>query len=131
MGFSVAAAATALGARVIEKHFILDRSIGGPDASFSMTPDEFKTMVETVREVEKSLGTVSYEMTDKKQKNREFCRSLFVAKDVKAGDIVTKENVRSVRPGFGMAPKYLENYIGKSFAKDVKAGQPFDVTLVD
>lgn len=110
------------GATMIEKHFIMDRGIGGPDASFSMNEEEFIRMVKDVRMAEASLGSVSYELTDKMRAGREFCRSLYVAKDMKAGDVITEENVRSVRPGFGLHPKYLKYVLGKKVARDIQCG---------
>lgn len=105
MGSTVPVVATALGAKIIEKHFILDRSIGGPDASFSMNEAEFTAMVKAVREAEKAVGQVSYELAEKQRKGRDFSRSLYVVKDIKKGEVITKENVWSIRPGFGMHPK--------------------------
>ena len=107
MGIEGPVVATALGATVIEKHFILDKSIGGPDAHFSLDEKEFTEMVNAVRKAEEMMGVVDYKMTEKKKKSRQFSRSLFIVKNVKAGDKVTCENVRSIRPGFGMHPKYL------------------------
>jgi len=121
---SVAVAAVALGARIIEKHFILDRSLGGPDAAFSLEPAEFKAMVQATREVEKALGEISYELSLRQKKAREFSRSLFVVKDVKAGEEVTEENVRSIRPGYGLHPRYLKEVLGKRFRKDLPKGTP-------
>ena len=106
LGIESPIVATALGATVIEKHFILDKSIGGPDAHFSLDEKEFTEMVTSVRKAEQMKGNVDYEMTNKKKKSRQFSRSLFVVKDVKAGDEITKDNVRSIRPGYGMHPKY-------------------------
>ncbi len=128
---SVAVAAVALGARIVEKHFILDRSLGGPDASFSLEPKEFKAMVQAIREVEKALGKISYELSERQKKAREFSRSLFVVKDVKAGELVTDENVRSIRPGYGLHPRYLKEVLGKRFRKDVPQGTPLDWNLLD
>lgn len=125
MGSTVPIAAVALGARIIEKHFILDRAIGGPDSSFSMDKDEFKAMVQGVREVEKALGEINYELSEKVKNNRKFARSLFVTKDISAGDVVTNDNVRSIRPGDGLSPKYLPDIIGKKVVCDLKAGTPF------
>jgi pseudaminic acid synthase len=122
--------AVALGAEVVEKHFIIDRSIGGPDSAFSMEASEFKLMVEKIREVEKSLGMVSYPTDPSMIKGREYCRSLYVAKDVKEGEVVTKQNVRSVRPGFGLHPKYLPELLGKRFVKDCLKGERMDWTLI-
>lgn len=122
MGSDVAIAAVALGASMIEKHFILDRTIGGPDAAFSMQQDEFASMVQSVRNVEKALGSVAYKTNPATIKGREFSRSLYVAEDMKAGDITTEQNVRSVRPGFGLAPKYLPEILGKRVNRDLKKG---------
>ena len=129
-GDEVAVAAAAMGASVIEKHFILDKEIGGPDASFSMTPDEFEAMIGKVRLVEKILGEVSYELTEKKKDSRKYARSLFVVKDVKAGDVVTEENVRSIRPAAGMPPKEFDNCLGKKFCTDVTAGTPLTKEVI-
>ncbi len=114
--------ATTLGATVIEKHFILDRSIGGPDASFSLDEKEFKAMVDAVRATEKSLGIVDYSLSDKAKKSREFSRSLYVVKDMVAGDIITEENVRSIRPGFGLHPKYYNDILGKQVNTTINRG---------
>ncbi len=124
MSLSAPIAAVALGARVIEKHFILDRAMGGADSAFSLEPSEFRLMVDAVRDTEKLMGKVTYELSDKSLKSREFSRSLFIAKDVKAGELITSENVRSVRPGFGLAPKYLNDILGKSFRTDSIKGTP-------
>lgn len=121
-GSDVAIAAVALGAAMVEKHFILDRSIGGPDAAFSMQQDEFASMVQSIRNVEKALGTVAYKTDPSAIKGREFSRSLYVAEDMKAGDIITEQNVRSVRPGYGLAPKYLPEILGKRVNRDLKKG---------
>lgn len=130
MGASVPMTAVALGAEVVEKHFIIDRSIGGPDSAFSMESHEFKSMVESIRQVEKALGEVKYPTDPAKIKGREYCRSLYVAEDVKAGDVVTEQNVRSVRPGYGLHPKYLTELIGKRFIKDCAVGERMNWTLV-
>jgi pseudaminic acid synthase len=130
MGASSAIAATALGATVIEKHFTLNRSQGGPDSSFSMEPAEFKGMVESIREVEKALGKISYELTGKAVGSKVFARSLFVVEDVKAGESVTEKNIRSIRPGYGVHPKYLKQILDKQFSQDVKRGTPLDWDLI-
>lgn len=130
LGISVPLAAVALGAKIIEKHFILDRNLGGPDAAFSLEPQEFKAMVEAVREVEKALGGVSYELTDKMKKSREFSRSLFIVKDVKEGEVFSEINIRSIRPGFGLHPKYLNDVLGKRAAKSVTKGTPLNWHLI-
>ena len=124
MGSLVATTAVAMGAKVIEKHFIIDRNIGGPDSSFSMTPDEFKEMVDNIRNVEKIIGTVSYEITEKKKNSFKFKRSLFVSKDIKQGEIITEENIKSVRPSDGISPKYYYQVLGRKVNKDLKFGTP-------
>ena len=131
LGISAPIASVALGAKIIEKHFILDRKMGGPDAAFSMEPDEFRSMVDAVREVEKALGTVNYVLTEKTKKSREFSRSLFVVEDVKAGESLTEENVRSIRPGFGLHPRYYRQIIDKKARTDIKRGTPLDWGLIE
>ena len=130
MGYDVAVAAVALGATLIEKHFILDRSIGGPDAAFSMEIGEFAAMVKSIRNVEKAIGEVVYPTDPSKIKGREFCRSLYMAEDVKKGDVITEKNVRSVRPGYGLHPKYLSAVFGKEFVKDYTMGERFTLDMV-
>jgi len=130
LGISAPIASVALGAKIIEKHFILDRKMGGPDAAFSMEPDEFRSMVEAVREVEKALGTVNYDLTEKTKKSREFSRSLFVAKDIKAGETFTEKNIRSIRPGFGIHPRYFNKIIGKKAINEIKKGTPLNWDLI-
>lgn len=130
MGSTVPMAAVALGAEVIEKHFIIDRSIGGPDAEFSMEAAEFKSMVDGIRMVERALGEVTYPTNPDQIKGRTACRSLYVAEDVKAGDEVTEKNVRSVRPGYGLHPKYLPEVLGKRFAQDYSKGERFSLEMV-
>ena len=131
MGSVVPMAAVALGAEVVEKHFIIDRSIGGPDSAFSMNADEFSQMVKNVRQVEKSLGSVCYPTDISKIKGREFSRSLYVAEDVKSGDFVTEKNVRSVRPGFGLHPKYLPEIIGRKFNRDMHIGDRMSWDVIE
>ncbi len=114
--------AVALGATLVEKHLILDRSMGGPDSGFSMQPDEFKAMVESIREVEQVLGRVDYPENTSQIAGRSGCRSLYIAEDMKAGDVITEQNVRSVRPGYGLAPKYLPEILGKRVNRDLKKG---------
>ena len=130
MGSTVPMAAVALGADVVEKHFIIDRSIGGPDADFSMEAEEFKAMVENIRNVELALGDVKYPTDPAQIKGRTACRSLYVAEDVKAGELVTEKNVRSVRPGYGLHPKYLPQVLGKRFVKDLARGERFTLDMV-
>ncbi len=130
MGYDVAVAAVALGATLVEKHFIMDRSIGGPDAAFSMEKDELAAMVKAIRNVEKALGEVVYPTDPTKIKGREFSRSLYVAKDIKAGEKFTEENVRSVRPGFGLHPKYLPEVLGKIAVRDLEMGERFSMDMI-
>ena len=118
--------AVTLGAKVIEKHFILDKSIGGPDAEFSMDKLEFSNMVQAIRDAEKTLGKVDYSMTEKKKKSRQFSRSLYVSEDIKKGEVFTEKNIRSVRPGYGMHPKHLKNILGKVSKKDYEFGERFN-----
>lgn len=124
MGATVPIVATVFGAKIIEKHFILDRSIGGPDASFSMNEQEFTAMVKSVREAEKAIGVVDYELTEKQLKGRDFSRSLYIAEDVKKGEMLTEANLRSVRPGFGLSPKYYQELLGQVVNQDLEKGTP-------
>ncbi len=128
---SVPITSVALGAKIIEKHLTLNRSLGGSDAAFSLEPEEFKEMVKSVREVEKALGEVSYELTERMKKSREFSRSLFVIKDMKAGEIFTEENVRSIRPAYGLHPKHWKNILGKRARQDIKKGTPLGWNLIE
>lgn len=130
IGHEVAAIAAAMQASMIEKHFIMDHSIGGPDASFSMDKEEFREMVSSIRKTEQIIGQASYELDEDKKKTREFARSLFVTADVKAGDAITKENVRSIRPGYGISPKYIHEIMGRKFAVDAEKGTPFHWDLL-
>lgn len=130
MGSVVPIVATALGAKIIEKHFILDRSIGGPDASFSMNEEEFTQMVNSIRSAEKAIGNIDYDLTDKQKKGKDFSRSLYIVSDVKAGDVITDENVRSIRPGFGLHPRFLKGIKGKVFLKDYEKGTRMSMKYV-
>jgi pseudaminic acid synthase len=130
MGNTVPIVATAMGAKIIEKHFILDRSIGGADASFSMTETEFTSMVRAVREAESAIGVVDYTLTEKQLKGRDFCRSLYVVEEIKAGDIITENNVRSIRPGFGMHPKFYKEILGKKVLREMEKGMPLKWNMI-
>jgi N-acetylneuraminate synthase/pseudaminic acid synthase len=130
-GSTVAVAAAAMGARMIEKHLTLKRADGGPDAAFSMEPEEFAEMVSNIRKIEKAVGKVTYDLTEKQIREREHSRSLFIAKDMKAGDVFTAENLRSVRPGCGLHTKYYEELLGKKIRVDAKLGTPMSFELVD
>lgn len=124
LGNLVPALSVAMGAKVIEKHFILDKKLGGPDASFSLEPREFKEMVQAIRLAEDALGDINYSMNEKKQKSRELSRSLFIVKDIKKGEIFSADNVRSIRPGYGLSPKYLDQVMGKAANQDLARGTP-------
>lgn len=126
MGSAVAVASVALGAKMVEKHLTLSRADGGPDAVFSMEPAEFKRMVDEIRIVEKALGKVTYELTDQQKRSREDGRSLFAVKDIKEGETFTEENVRSIRPAFGMHPMYYERILGQKAKSDIAKGTPMD-----
>ncbi len=120
LGITASIVATTLGAKVIEKHFILDKSIGGADAKFSLDKEEFSHMVKAVRDTEKLLGRVDYSMSEKKRKSRALARSLYVAKDIKKGEKFSEENIRSVRPGYGLHPRYLKDILGKKASRDLE-----------
>ncbi|MBM7615380.1 pseudaminic acid synthase [Alkaliphilus hydrothermalis] len=130
MGSTVPLGAVALGATLIEKHVIIDRSIGGPDATFSMEIQEFKQMVEEIRNLEKALGRVNYDLSEKSINSRNFSRSLFFSADIQEGELITGKNMRSVRPGHGLHPKYYDEIIGKVATKDIKKGTPVKWELV-
>ena len=120
LGIEVPIAAVALGARVIEKHITLDRALGGPDASFSLEPLEFKAMVNAVRNVEAALGSGTLELSDRMLQKRKVARSLFVVQDLKHGDVLTEANVRSIRPGYGLHPRHLKDVLGRRIRRDVR-----------
>ncbi len=122
LGIVAPVVAVTQGAKIIEKHFILEKSIGGPDASFSLDEKEFRKMVEAVRESELAIGKIDYSLSEKQKSARNYSRSLYVSEDVKKGDIVTESNIKSVRPGYGMHPKHLQNILGKIFTKDCRIG---------
>lgn len=124
MGIVAPVVAVSLGAKVIEKHFIMDKSIGGPDASFSLDENEFTEMVNAVRQAKQVLGYVNYELTEKAKASKKFARSLFVVKDIKAGEKFTDDNVRSIRPGFGGHPENIRKILGKESEADILAGTP-------
>ncbi len=123
MGATVPIVATVMGAKIIEKHFILDRSIGGPDASFSMNEEEFTNMVKSIREAELAIGIVDYSLTEKQAKGKDFSRSLYVVEDIKEGGNITEKNIRSIRPGFGLHPKYYHQIMGKTVNKSLEKGE--------
>lgn len=130
LGLTAPVVATCFGAKIIEKHFILDRSIGGPDASFSMNESEFTEMVKAVREAEKAIGVVDYNLTEKQSKGKDFSRSLYVVEDIKAGELITEKNVRSIRPGFGMHPKDFSQCINKVATQNASKGDRFHFGII-
>ena len=130
LGIVAPIVATSLGAKVIEKHFILDRSIGGLDSKFSLDKHEFHQMITSIRNAEKLLGKIDYSMTESKRKNRTSSRSLYVAENVKKGELFTDKNVRSIRPGYGIHPKYLKDIIGKKSKYDLVKGTPFELDFL-
>jgi len=124
MGITAPIVAVTLGACLIEKHFILDRGMGGPDSSFSLEPSEFKAMVDAVRIAEKAVGRISYEVTPKQEAGLAFRRSLFVVKDMNAGDTFSTENTRSIRPSNGLHTRHYEEILGKAATREIKCGEP-------
>ncbi len=131
MGSVIAQAAVAMGAKVIEKHLTLRRADGGVDSAFSMEPEEFRQMRDNIRTIEAALGSGEYRLTKKQQTERGRARSLFIAADMKAGDVFTPDNVRSVRPGDGLAPEYYEEILGKRITKDAVLGTPLSWDLIE
>ncbi len=130
LGTAVSVASVALGASIIEKHFTLRRFDGGPDAAFSLEPEEMKKLVQDVREVEKAIGRVQYGAGKRESENIVFRRSLFVVKDIKVGEKFTRNNVRCIRPGYGLAPKLLPDIFGKRAAADIERGTPLSQKLI-
>lgn len=130
MGIAASVAAVALGACIIEKHLTLSRSLPGPDSAFSLEPHEFKSMVEAVRTVEKALGKVDFSARGKQESSKSFRRSLFAVEDIRQGAQFNTSNVRSIRPGYGLHPRYLPVLLGKRAARDIKKGTPLDWKLV-
>lgn len=131
MGITVPVVATCFGARIIEKHFILNKSIGGPDASFSLDESEFTQMVQAVRDAELAMGKVDYSLSEKQKKSRDFSRSLYVIEDIEAGELLTSENVRSIRPGYGLHPKFLNSVLGKKSTRRLARGTALDLKDVE
>ena len=122
MGWIAPVVAVCFGARIIEKHFIIDRDIGGPDASFSLNENEFTEMVQSVRSAEKAIGSIDYNLTVKMKKSREFCRSLYVVDYIHKGETVTAKNIRSIRPGHGLHPKFYSQILGLKVTRDLNPG---------
>ncbi len=131
MGHAVAIGSVALGAKIVEKHLTLRRADGGVDSKFSMEPEEFKLMVDSIRSIEKALGEVTYDLTEKQRNSREHSRSLFVVEDIKKGEAFTEKNIKSIRPGFGLESKYINDIIDRKASKDIKKGTPMSFDLIE
>lgn len=131
LGDIVATSSVVFGAKVIEKHFILDRKMGGPDAEFSMEPAEFASLVNRVHTVEKIIGSNKYELSSKNENSRRFMRSLYVVADMEKGDVITEDNVASIRPGFGLHPKFYKQILGKRINRNVEKGTRFNLDFVE
>lgn len=130
MGSVGAVTAVALGASIIEKHFCLDRAMENPDSVFSMNPEEFSSMVKDIRQAQRAIGVVSYGPTEQEASNIVFRRSVFCVKDIKKGEEITTENIRIIRPGYGMEPKYYEEVLGQRALRDIKRGTPMELSMV-
>ena len=131
LGIGAAVASVALGADVIEKHFTLSRAEGGVDSAFALEPHEMAQLVRECETAARALGRVSYTMQTQEKKSLQFRRSLYIAEDMKAGDVLTEENMRRIRPGFGLAPKYYDALLGRKVKRDVKRGTPLAWDLVE
>ncbi len=130
LGITIPIAAVALGACIVEKHFTLSRTNPGPDSSFSLEPHEFRTMVDSIHEIEKALGTVNYSMTEHEKASWVFRRSLFVVEDIAEGEMFTEKNIRSIRPGYGLPPKYFHEILGKKAKENICRGTPLHRDLI-
>ncbi len=130
MGSVGAVTAVTLGAKIIEKHFCLSRDVENPDSSFSMEPAEFKQMVQDIRQAEKAIGKVSYGTSEQETNNKIFRRSVFCVKDIKKGEVLTEENIRIIRPGYGMEPKFYPSVLGQKALCDIKRGEPVKLDMV-
>lgn len=130
MGSVGAVTAVAMGGKIIEKHFCLDRAIENPDSSFSMNPEEFAQMVKDVRQAEKAIGRVSYGATEQEKNSMVFRRSIFCVKDIEPGEVLTEENIRVIRPGYGMAPKYYEEILGQNALQKIERGTPIEHRMI-
>jgi pseudaminic acid synthase len=130
LDLAVPVAAVALGACIVEKHFTLSRAVASPDSAFSLEPHEFRTMVQAVRTAEEALGSIRYGSGAEEEESRVFRRSLFVVRDVRASEVLTQDNVRSIRPGYGLHPRYMEEVIGRLATRDIKRGTPLSWDLL-
>lgn len=127
-GVGVAIASVAQGASIIEKHFCLDRSLGGVDSSFSLEPSEFRLLVEESRKAHSAIGQVQYDLVHNEEKSRIFRRSIYIVEDMKAGEVLNEKNIRIIRPGFGLQPKYFEHVLGQRINRDIERGTPLQLT---
>ena len=130
LGVEIPIAAVSLGACIVEKHFTLSRNVPGPDSAFSLEPHEFKTMVNAIRKTEKALGDISYDLTKNEKQSINFRKSLFAVRDIKNGECITKENVRNIRPGYGIHTRYFEKIIGSKARVEIKRGEPITWELL-
>ncbi len=131
MGIGVSIASVALGATVIEKHFTLDRNEGGVDSAFSMEPEEMKLLVGESEIAAKSIGKIHYGISEKERSSLRFRRTLYVTKDIKAGEVLSVDNMRAIRPGLGLSPKYFDVLLGKKVKRDLKKGTPVNWDLIE
>ena len=131
LGITSPILAVGFGAKIIEKHFILDKSIGGPDSSFSLDQKEFSKMVKSVREAELAIGQIDYGLNERQKKSRNFSRSLYVCKKIAKGDTFTKENIKSIRPGFSLHPKYYSKILGKRSKKNLSFGDRISFDFIE
>jgi pseudaminic acid synthase len=131
LGIVAPIVAVTLGATVIEKHFILNKEVGGPDGSFSLDENEFTQMVSAIRDAEKSFGIIDYTLTDKTKENRNFSRSIYITENVKKGDVLTEKNIRSIRPGFGLHPKHYYKILGKKINSNFEKGTPLSLDFIE
>ena len=130
LGIQAPIIATSLGAKIIEKHFIIDKSVGGPDSTFSLDEDEFTKMVSAIRETEIYMGNINYNLSKRQILSKQFSRSLYVTKKIKKGDIFSEQNVQSKRPGYGLHPKHLKDILGKTSNQDIDIGERFDLKFI-
>jgi len=130
LGSVAAVTSVAMGAKIIEKHFCMSREIENPDASFSMEPDEFKKMVDDIRAAERAIGKIDYSISEKEKNSRIFRRSIFAVEDIKAGEELTEENIKIIRPGYGLKPKHWDNVLKTKAIKDIKKGTPLSFDLI-
>jgi pseudaminic acid synthase len=130
LGSVAAVTSVAMGAKIIEKHFCMSREIENPDYSFSMEPDEFKKMVDDIRAAERAIGKIDYSISEKEKNSRIFRRSIFAVEDIKSGEELTKDNIKIIRPGFGLKPKHWDNVLKTKAIKDIEKGTPLRWSMI-